>query len=314
MIVGSIQRAIDDKLYITANGTVQALSVINNPNASGAAMSFSPYALSIAPKQPRLGLPNFINNYTRNPPSMFTHSIACQTTSFFSPGAPTFSNGCSSTPYPYNGYLWDFGDANTSTQANPVHTYSATGTYTVKLVLFSPCTNDTLEKTITLTTPGPTLYFSGMETICKGDERTYTVTGNNTTWYNGSTSPTISLNPTVTSVYSASASLNGCTLSKTYTVTVNSCNAIDDQVLSHPNLNIWPNPARESIFFSLHKGEGLSNVTIVNHLGLVVKQKKVSLTETAEIEINDLPEGMYVLSLNKDGMNTYHKRFMVIKK
>lgn len=30
-------------------------------------------------------------------------------------------------------YLWDFGDGNTSTAVNPVHTYNAAGTYTVKL-------------------------------------------------------------------------------------------------------------------------------------------------------------------------------------
>lgn len=41
-----------------------------------------------------------------------------------------------------NSYLWDFGDGFTSTQQNPVHTYTATGSYTVSLtcVLASGCT------------------------------------------------------------------------------------------------------------------------------------------------------------------------------
>ncbi|TXF90400.1 PKD domain-containing protein [Neolewinella aurantiaca] len=39
-------------------------------------------------------------------------------------------------------YLWDFGDNNTSTEAEPVHTYEATGTYTVTLIADnSPCTD-----------------------------------------------------------------------------------------------------------------------------------------------------------------------------
>ena len=34
-------------------------------------------------------------------------------------------------------YLWNFGDGNTSTLANPTHTYSAEGTYSVKLTVFN---------------------------------------------------------------------------------------------------------------------------------------------------------------------------------
>ncbi len=34
-----------------------------------------------------------------------------------------------------NIYLWDFGDGNTSTEANPIHTYEADGTYTVTLTV-----------------------------------------------------------------------------------------------------------------------------------------------------------------------------------
>ncbi len=37
------------------------------------------------------------------------------------------------------GWLWDFGDATTSTLQNPVHTYSLPGTYTVCLTASSPC-------------------------------------------------------------------------------------------------------------------------------------------------------------------------------
>lgn len=42
-------------------------------------------------------------------------------------------------------YWWDFGDGNTSTQANPWHQYTQAGTYTVKLVAMNPpLPNDTL--------------------------------------------------------------------------------------------------------------------------------------------------------------------------
>lgn len=46
-----------------------------------------------------------------------------------------------------NSYRWDFGDGNTSTQANPVHTYRGAGSFTVRLITTgsSGC-NDTITK------------------------------------------------------------------------------------------------------------------------------------------------------------------------
>lgn len=52
-------------------------------------------------------------------------------------------------------YQWDFGDGNTSTEANPFHTYESPGTYTVTLIVndttFSSCIpSDTVTKQITI--------------------------------------------------------------------------------------------------------------------------------------------------------------------
>ncbi len=46
----------------------------------------------------------------------------------------SFSSSCSSNA---SRYKWDFGDGITSTDANPTHTYTAAGTYTVKLMAMS---------------------------------------------------------------------------------------------------------------------------------------------------------------------------------
>ncbi len=48
-----------------------------------------------------------------------------------------------------NNYLWDFGDANTSSLQNPTHTYTATGTYTVMLVVWN--NNQACSDTVYLT-------------------------------------------------------------------------------------------------------------------------------------------------------------------
>jgi len=49
-------------------------------------------------------------------------------------------------------YLWDFGDGNTSTDENPVHTYASSGPYTVTLTLTNDCGNDVYTQTIAVST------------------------------------------------------------------------------------------------------------------------------------------------------------------
>lgn len=43
------------------------------------------------------------------------------------------------------GYFWDFGDGNTSTTASPTHVYALPGTYTVTLIAYGSCNNDTIQ-------------------------------------------------------------------------------------------------------------------------------------------------------------------------
>ncbi len=45
-------------------------------------------------------------------------------------------------------YQWNFGDNNTSSDRNPIHTYSKKGKYNVQLITTSPCGNDTTVKEI----------------------------------------------------------------------------------------------------------------------------------------------------------------------
>jgi PKD repeat protein len=63
-------------------------------------------------------------------------------------------------------YSWDFGDTGSSTQANPSHTYTEAGTYTVTLTATNSCGSDVEVKTnyITVTCTPPTADFSGSPT------------------------------------------------------------------------------------------------------------------------------------------------------
>ncbi|MCS7028334.1 MAG: PKD domain-containing protein [Bacteroidia bacterium] len=72
------------------------------------------------------------------PHAKFTYSLTGATASFtnLSMNATT--------------YLWNFGDSFTSTDTDPVHTYSAPGTYTVTLVASNTCKNFTASENITV--------------------------------------------------------------------------------------------------------------------------------------------------------------------
>lgn len=69
-------------------------------------------------------------------------------------------------------YTWDFGDGSTSTEANPTHTFTTEGAYTVKLVVTAPDgSTASAEKTITVTAPqqaSPTLHIVKMVSTADG--------------------------------------------------------------------------------------------------------------------------------------------------
>ncbi|MBQ4821966.1 PKD domain-containing protein [Aquimarina sp. MMG016] len=83
-----------------------------------------------------------------------------------------------------NTYLWDFGDGNTSTSQNPNHTYSQSGTYTVKLTVTNDIGSDTNTKDNFVDISVPTLPNGISENACSGESVTLSLSGSNGyIWY-----------------------------------------------------------------------------------------------------------------------------------
>jgi PKD repeat protein len=298
---GSLQRAIDDKIYLAVTGQ-QSLSVINNPNANGIAMNFVLNGQNLAPKVSGIGLPNHINPYTKPSPLPFNNTVACQSASFAAVQA-TFNGGCSIASNPVSAYVWDFGEptsgaANSSTLSNPNHMYATTGAYTVSLVLVGPCTNDTVKKVISITTLGPKPDVAGTFTICKGDKYTYTASGGSTyNWSNNTTAATVALNPSQTTVYSVASSSNGCSLSKSFTVTVNACLGIGDVASSASatgevsGIRIYPNPIKDILFI---EAATQTQLYIFDITGKQVLEAKLNAGQN-KLNAENLPAGVYSL-------------------
>jgi PKD repeat protein len=79
------------------------------------------------------------NLHINNPTANFSESISGNTA--------TFTNLSTSITISLN-YSWNFGDGNTSSIANPSHTYTTSGTYTITLIASNCIFSDTIIKTI----------------------------------------------------------------------------------------------------------------------------------------------------------------------
>ncbi|MDC0257464.1 gliding motility-associated C-terminal domain-containing protein, partial [Crocinitomicaceae bacterium] len=127
-------------------------------------------------------------------------------------------------------WFWDFGDANTSTLQNPVHNYTAFGTFTVTLTVTDTITgcSDQTTGTITVNTApllDPVANIAGCDSIqlpviagtgLTGNESYYSGTGGTGTQYAANDWISSSMTMYVNDIS------NPCTVEQSFTITVNS--------------------------------------------------------------------------------------------
>ncbi len=108
-------------------------------------------------------------------------------------------------------YLWDFGDGNTSTATNPLHSYTTVGTFTVCVIASSVCGSDTACRPVIITCVPPTANF----TFVSVNDSTVNFTNNASvnatawTWTFGDGSPSTTVaNPT--HIYPAAGNYTAC--------------------------------------------------------------------------------------------------------
>ncbi|HXW98352.1 MAG TPA: PKD domain-containing protein, partial [Methanomicrobiales archaeon] len=130
----------------TAAGTYTVALTATNGDGSGKLVKQN--YITVTPKTPPVA--NFTANVTTGP----------------APLAVAFTDQSTNTP---TAWSWDFGDSGTSTLQNPVHVYTAAGTYTVKLTVTNADGSSTVSKAtyITALNSLPTANFSGTPTSGK---------------------------------------------------------------------------------------------------------------------------------------------------
>ncbi|MBL7732082.1 MAG: PKD domain-containing protein [Chitinophagaceae bacterium] len=124
-----IQLAPDGKIYLA--DISDHLGAITRPTVKGTGCTYVQKQIALAPGGSVFSLPAYINDLSVNPSNGFSYTILDSCT-----GRVQF-NGLTTISGPVS-WNWDFGDGNTSTAQNPVHTFTPAGQlYTVKLKINS---------------------------------------------------------------------------------------------------------------------------------------------------------------------------------
>ena len=298
---GALQLAQDGKIYL-CRYNASTLGVINNPNSAGVACNYSVQGLSIAPKVCRLGFPNYTPSFFKTP-QPFTYTVTnCKSVAFTSQAAGNGTVvGCSASGSTLNGISWNFGDPasganNTSTLTSPSHLYPSSGTYTVQLVLYYNCANDTVRQQVVIPNGAPTVSVSGKMTICAKESTTLIATGANTySWTRPSFvafGGTVVLSPTVSSTYTITGTntVNSCYATQVVSITVNKCLSVSESS-AFPAPELYPNPGHGE--YVLNTEIPLS-VEIFDPLGKLIRQYSFQKGKQS-IDLRDQSDGVYIV-------------------
>lgn len=136
----------------------------------------------------------------------------------------TFTDESVTDPAATATYSWNFGDANTATDKNPVHKYASAGSFNVKLTVSysGACTVTSASQPINIQS-APLVQITNPDntyTFCNGDKLKLQVLGSFTSyqWSTGET--TSSIDVTEAGKYSVQVTTAGCTLDADRTVDV----------------------------------------------------------------------------------------------
>ena len=154
----ALQLSADGKIYIAAVNRPY-LSIINEPAIKGKECLYETDIIDLEGHNSLMGLPNFIQSYFYRPDFSMEGSCYGDITQFF------FAQDLSS-----DSLLWTFGDESSgeddhSNELSPFHSFSDTGSYHVRLIIYHCGKSDTAERDIRIY-PMPYVDLGSDTAIC----------------------------------------------------------------------------------------------------------------------------------------------------
>lgn len=308
-----LQLATNGKIY-AGRGAAQVIGVIHQPNTVGPAANYVDLGQSIGTGTCTGNLPNFETSLLKAPFS-FSAQALCPVVSFSVPSYPA----CSGLGYTVSAYAWNFGDpssgaANTSTLAQPLHTYGSAGSYTTQLIVYySSCAPDTIVRTVTVNQT-PAISLLGKQSICAKETTTLSVNGANSySWNTGATSATLALSPTVTTVYTVTGTFTNATCQsvKVITVSVLPCTGVNEIEKADEVINVFPNPG-SGLYLITTEDQSLMRVKVYNPFGVLIVDSKTPASSHS-IDIQNYPAGIYHAEVTVLNGKEKKRNFKLIK-
>ncbi|OYT10545.1 MAG: hypothetical protein B6I18_08545 [Bacteroidetes bacterium 4572_112] len=205
-------------------------------------------------------------------------------------------------------YYWDFGDNNHSIIQNPVHTYSSSGLYNVKLIASNNCNSDTNYRQISIldyNTP-PICNFgftSNNNAYSFIDSSHYAVYYS---WDFGDGDTSNSINPThvynIANTYSVKLKVTNIFGSDSITkMIIINPNGINDNK-NKPKIEIYPNPLQNTLNIRTNIENYSTQIRSINNVLLYNSTE----SRSSKTDISKLPNGIYILTIHtKEGIYTH---------
>ncbi len=198
-----------------------------------------------------------------------------------------------------NTFTWNFGDGTTSTDSDPMHTYTTPGDYMVCLIATNDTGSDTTCMNITVVLP-PSAAFTYTDQGGGAFQFTDQSTNEPDTWLwdfgDGSTST--EQNPTYT--YSSSGNYEVCLAVSNSAGSDTTCQTVNvvvtglTEAWQKHTLALFPNPVSDVLQIRIDWNQPLQLV-LYDLLGQHVRM--TTFTQQAQISVADLPKGSYVYTL-----------------
>jgi serine protease len=237
-------------------------------------------------------------------------------------GSPTV---CVGTPLTFDGSLstnvddfaWTFtsGTPGTSTATGGTISYSAAGTYPISLLVTNVCGTNTATGSVTVNAnPTPTFSFA-TDTVCvtagiialSGTPSGGTFSGTGVTGTNFD--PSVGAGTyTVTYDYTDG---NGCFGTTSDNIVVDGCLGVFDDAANTSGVYIFPNPA--TVMLTIQSKTDFDKVQLTDMTGRMVITNQFTPTGKKEIDLANLPNGVYTISLLSSTNAIFTNRIVINK-
>lgn len=186
------------------------------------------------------------------------------------------------------------------------------GIYNYYAVTDAVCSSNIPATTVVSVIPSPTLFVTvDKPVICLGGSTSFNVSGASTYyWDNGSTSPSISVSPTISTTYTVTGSNNGCLSSITVSVEVSNCTGIKDVNDTKGGLTIYPNPNNGEFVVIQNYFSDDKMIEIYDCLNQMINKTELRFVQTV-IDLRGRPKGVYLIKVTINGKHRGYSKLVI---